>query len=275
MDLGYDSDKVWSNPARGKWPVWRRSGSRLNPSVFIPGAQKGGTTSLYAWLVDHPKVERMVQKETYFFNDNNNYQRGLDWYLNHFEKAGEGQVTVDASANYLESAEAPSRIKTTFPKAKAIILLRNPVDRAFSHYRMNVAHGIEQLSFEEALAKEEERITSGEQRTESAGHNYAYQKLGYRSKGVYVMQLKYWLHAFDKERLLILDSQELFDDPETNYASVLTFLDLPPHQPGAFERRQMGKPGEMNASTREELNAFYKPHNSALEQLLNRKFNWG
>src|SRR5260221_5257590 len=145
------------NPGRG----------RLLPDFIIIGAAKAGTTSLYGWLSGHPYVSPASTKEVHFFDYN--FFRGKDWYRTHFplerdraafaQEHGRPFLTGEASPSYVSHYWAPRRIAAMLPDVKLIMLLRNPVDRAYSQFRMSQREGEEPLeSFEEALAQEDGRL---------------------------------------------------------------------------------------------------------------------
>ena len=218
-------------------------------------------------------------KETFFFNDYNNYKKGMDWYKCHFPKKlkvdkESSKITFDASANYFESKDSAQRIKEQFPKAKIIILLRNPVDRAYSHYQMAKSRKFESSTFEEALRLEDERIESGESVKNQYGHNYVYQKLGYRAKGIYIDLVKKWMEEFPENQLMFINSEELFSKSDLIYQQVLSFTGLENAKLASAEAQNKQTYGPMLEETRTLLNAFYAPFNEELYEVLGRSFNW-
>lgn len=178
--------------------------------------------------------------------------------------------TIDATANYFEFPEVASRLYQFAPDARLILLLRNPVDRAFSHYKMAVKYGFEHLSFEEALAVEVERIEMGKKWP----HNYAYQRLAYRAKGEYSRLLKPWLEVFPTSQLLIVRSEDLFQEPKSTYTQILSFLQLEAMDATEFSKANVGQEGVIQPATRNQLQEHYKPFNAELEQLLGRSIHW-
>jgi hypothetical protein len=162
------------------------------------------------------------------------------------------------------------------PEAKLIALVRNPVDRAFSHYQHEVALGREPLSFEDALTAEDERLRGEEERMleDPAYFSHAWWNYTYRARGRYPEQLERWLALFPRERLLILPSEELLGAPERAYAQVLEFLGVPRHRldsyPRVFERQY----DPMPAPTRVRLAAEFAEPNRKLYELLGRDLGW-
>ena len=162
------------------------------------------------------------------------------------------------------------------PDAKLIALVRNPVDRAFSHYQHEVALGREPLSFEDALEAEDERLRGEEGRmlADPAYFSRAWWDYTYRARGRYAEQLERWLAVFPREQLLILPSEDMGAEPEQTYAGVLDFLGAPPHRldsyPRVFERQYQ----PMRSETRERLASDFAEPNGRLYELLGRNLGW-
>ena len=122
----------------------RHALARALPGLLVLGTQRGGTTSLYRWLADHPQVHPPLDKEIQFFSVE--WSRGIDWYRCHFGPTGDGRLNYEASPYYLYHPCAPVRAASVVPKAKLIALLRDPVSRAWSHYHHNLRLGLESLT---------------------------------------------------------------------------------------------------------------------------------
>ncbi|WP_279401847.1 sulfotransferase [Piscibacillus salipiscarius] len=128
------------------------------------GAAKSGTTSLYEYLKQHPQIYFPERKEPHFFGNmkpGGEHVNNINEYLKMFEDAPDNTVIGEASTSYLYSSDAANKIKKFNNNAKIIVMLRNPVDRAYSMYRHQVRNGSENLSFEEGLKAEESRILKG------------------------------------------------------------------------------------------------------------------
>ncbi len=188
------------------------------PDFVIVGAQKGGTTSLFRLLSQHPDIRPAERKELHYFSLF--YDRGLDWYRDRFPATEEGEITGEGSPYYLFHPRAPEMMAETVPQARLIAMLRNPVDRAYSHWNHEVTtvsrmykRTVEPLGFEEAIEAEEERLRGEEARMlENAGYfSFNHQHHSYLSRGVYVDQLERFFRFFDKERMLMLGSEDFFE----------------------------------------------------------------
>ena len=119
------------------------------PNFLIIGAQRCGTTSLYNYLIQHPQIVPSSKKEVHFFDLN--FHLGQSWYEKHFPEVSDNILTGEASPYYIFHPLCPKRIFDYDPSVKLIVILRNPIDRAYSHYRHIVRLGHEPLKFEDAL----------------------------------------------------------------------------------------------------------------------------
>ena len=214
------------------------SAIRPLPGFLVIGAQKAGTTALYAYLRQHPAITGPSWKEVSFFD--RHYARGEAWYRGNFPNSlrARGDLVGEASPSYLFHPLAPERVAGLVPEAKLIVLVRNPVDRAYSHYQHEVALGREPLSFEYAVAAEYERLRGEEGRlvADPSYFSHAWWNYTYRARGLYADQLERWLAVFPREQLLVVPSDDLSADPGAAYASVLAFLGAVPYRLDAYPR---------------------------------------
>ena len=257
---------------------------RVMPDFIIIGAQKCGTTALYDQLCQHPRIIPATTKEVNFFDEK--FGEGAKWYRSHFPLGpymyyqryvrSQEVITGEASTNYIFYPHVPARVRAMVPDAKLIALLRNPVDRAYSHYQHGVKRGGVHTSFEVAIEQEETSIF-GEKERMIADENYyswSYQAYSYKSKGIYVDQLEVWSRLFPRENILILKSEDYFDDPSSVFRQVLDFLHLPTWEPEVFKASNVGCYQPMNSSTRKFLHDFFRPHNERLYKLLGTDLGW-
>ncbi|HEX7065262.1 MAG TPA: sulfotransferase [Bacillales bacterium] len=202
------------------------------PNFFIVGAAKSGTTSLFNYLKQHPEVFRPAVKEPkYFTSSLTNFPhngpgdqrvdskviKDFDDYLQIFENAEDEKAIGESSVDYLYYKESADLIHEAFPDAKIIIMLRNPVDRAFSAYLHLTRDSRETLSFEEGLQKEAERKR---QNYEFLWH--------YKSVGMYYEQVRKYIEAFGSDRVRIYLFEDLQNDLDHLLRDVFTFLGVDP-----------------------------------------------
>jgi Sulfotransferase domain len=257
------------------WTYGRLTASaRPLPSFLILGAQKAGTTALYAYLRRHPDVTGPTWKEVSFFD--RHYARGEPWYRGNFPVRRRAAVG-EASPSYVFHPLAPQRVAELVPSARLVVLLRNPVDRAYSHYQHEVALGREPLKFEDALAAEGERLEGEVERmlTDPRYFSRAWWNHTYRSRGVYAEQLERWFAVFPQEQLLVLTADELAGDTDSAYRRVLEHVGVSPRSlpeyPRVFEREY----GAMQPETRNRLAESFAGPNRRLYELLGRDLGWG
>jgi len=257
---------------------------RTLPNFLIIGAAKCGTTSLYDYLVQHPCIFSASRKEIGFFDDY--FNMGLFWYRTHFPTSfkkflkkltgKQNFLTGEASANYLFHPHAAKRIFNTIPSVKLIVLLRNPVDRAYSFYNMQVKKGLEKLSFEEAIKSEEKRLEGEKEKIlqNENYYSYNYAIYSYLARGIYVDQLKDWMKFFPNNQFLILHAKDLQMEPFKTINIVFEFLGLPHYEIKNLQKKNVGEYNQMNTDIRKWLIDYFKPHNEKLYKLLNRDFGW-
>jgi hypothetical protein len=250
------------------------AGVRPLPDFLILGAQKAGTTALYAYLRWHPQITGPSFKEVSFFD--RHYVRGERWYRAHLPARRNGKLVGEASPSYLFHPLAPERVAGMLPGARLIALLRNPVDRAFSHYQHQVALGREPLSFEDAVDREEERMRGEVEHMlrDASYFSAAWWNSTYLARGRYAEQLERWFTTFPHEQLLVLLTDELAADPAGTYRRVLEFLGVEERDlrsyPRIFEREYQ----QMSPATRARLERHFEEPNRRLAALLNRELPW-
>ena len=182
------------------------------PNFLIIGVEKGGTTWLHAQLKKHPDIFLPRTKELHFFNKYNSnfvahdyFQFGLNWYMK-FYKEYQGQHAIgDVTPMYICDPEAPARIKATLPNVKIIAMLRNPVQRAYSHYWMAKNKNHTTLTFQEVIEQKEPRFIK---------------------RGLYYKQLKIYYDLFDPAQIMVLFYDEVFKNPEYWLSQVCKFLEV-------------------------------------------------
>lgn len=258
---------------------------RAMPEFLIIGAQRSGTTSMYTYLEQHPAVVPAVLcKGVHYFDVN--YTRGDAWYESHFpsraykawisKRSGQRALTGEGSPYYLFHPEVPSRVAASVPNARIIVMLRDPISRAYSQYQHEVARGFETLSFEDALKLEEERLAGEEDRLRSDPEYYSYshQHHSYVSRGIYVDQLRRWMALFPPEQILVLNSNGFFKQPEPAYREALAFLGLSDSSLNVYPTRNAHDYQPMSPEARTFLEAAFDEPNQALATLLGRSFGW-
>jgi hypothetical protein len=244
------------------------------PDFLVIGAQKAGTTALYAYLRWHPRITGPSWKEVSFFD--RHWWRGEAWYRGHFPLGAAGLLVGEASPSYLFHPLAPERVRSLVSDAKLIALLRNPVDRAYSQYQHEVALGREPLSFEDAVAAEDERTRGEVERlvADPRAFSRAWWDHTYVARGRYAEQLERWLAVFPREQLLVIATEELGERPAETYGSTLRFLGAEPHELAEYPRVFDRDYAPMRPETRAALEALFTGPNRRLEELLGRPLGW-
>jgi len=194
----------------------------MRVNFVVAGTQKGGTTALYEYLTENMDIEMASQKELHYFNDESNFGNELDHSKYHasFSMDAKKRVRGEATPAYMYYYDAPRRIWSYNPRMKFILILRNPVERAYSNWNMERARGNETLSFGEAIRAEESRRRK----------SLPYQNLlhAYVDRGFYTEQLRRIWSFFPKEQTLIIKSEALNREPMAVLAKISSFLAIQP-----------------------------------------------
>jgi hypothetical protein len=258
---------------------------RILPSFVIIGAAKAGTTSLYGWLREHPFVAPAIRKEVHYFDYN--YYRGDDWYRTHFpreseraafaEQHGRPFITGEASPSYIAHTWAPERMARLLPDVKLLVMLRNPVDRAYSQFEMSRREQEEPLeSFDAAVAIEDERLDR-ERALMLADPGYQSWPIGcwsYLMRSRYAEQIERWLELFDREQFHFLTLEDLSARPGETLDAVHDFLGLPAHRPERLTPLHTASYSSLAPESRERLGEYFRPHNQRLYELVGRDLGW-
>ncbi len=231
------------------------------PDFLVIGAQRCGTTSLYRDLVRHPQVRAPLGKELHYFSLR--HRRPLGWYRTCFPDLAEGEQTFEATPYYLFHPSVPARVAATLPDAKFVAVLRDPVERAFSHYLHTRRTGHEPLSLESALAAEPERMERATRVGVDTrrGHTLL-RSYSYVSRGRYAEQLRRWYEHVPPDRVLLLRTEELAADPAREFERITAFLGLTPWAPADFAhhtRRREATRADLPQTVRERLRAELEP----------------
>ena len=176
------------------------------PTYIIAGAMRSGTTALNSYLREHPDVAVSSSKEVHFFDSF--YDRGVEWYREQFPGSHTAHAVGESTPNYMFSTTALDRIKETLPDVKLVVMLRNPIDRAYSHYWHDRSRGKTEGDFEENVRRE----LDGDQ------------GLHYVARGRYRAQIEHILQRFPSTALLVEVFEEMVDRPQAIYSSVCRFI---------------------------------------------------
>jgi hypothetical protein len=240
------------------------------PDFVIVGGMRCGTTSLYDWLARHPLVAPATTKELRYFDVD--HAKGQRWYRSHFPLVRGGRITGEASPYMLFYYVAPERASRELPHGKFIALLRNPVQRAISHYWFCRRMNLETESLDVAIGLEESRLAPEAESFRRGGKAPNHRWFSYAARGEYATQLKRWFEFVEPQRILVLESERLFSDPDTQ-ASVTTWLGLPPSSESFLHVNRRNRE-DTDPSVVDRLERHFAPHNEELFDLLGTRL-WG
>jgi hypothetical protein len=262
---------------------------RAGPVFAIIGAKRGGTTSLYNYMLEHPAIAplypgRQHIKGIHYFDSE--FSRGPRWYRSHFPiTIGSRRVARpwtataiagEASPYYLFHPLAAQRFAAAFPDLRIIVLLRDPVERAYSHYKERVRHNAEPLTFEAALDAEPARIQGEAERIirEPGYRSAAHEDHSYLAQGRYLDMLPRWFALFPREHFHLVASEDFYSDPDRVVNGAWSFLGLQPATLQSRTRHNYHPAPDIPAQTRERLQNELAEHNCELEKLVGFRLPW-
>ncbi len=255
---------------------------RLRPDFLIVGAQRAGTTTLYRVLTDHPQVARPTQSKGLGYFDVR-YDSGPRWYRGQFplswrarRKHGRDVVTFETSGYYLFHPLAAERIARDLPGIRVVVLVREPVERAYSAHRHEHARGFETESFEQALDLEEERL-AGEVERVIADPSYVsfhHRHHAYLARSRYSEQIDRFIDLLGPERVCILDAGAFFEDPAAEFERLRSWLGLSEWQPGDVEQWNARPRSPMSTDLQERLSRYFEPYDARLAEQMGRTPSW-
>ncbi len=262
--------------------------ARALPDSVILGGQRCGTSSLYKYLGRHPEIAPSLRKEIEYFTID--YGRGEGWYRAHFplrlrqllaRRRGKKLVTFEATPDYLFDPRAPERLAKMLPDARLIVLLREPVARAFSHYHHMARLGHEDLPFPEAVDAEATRLSGQIEAMERdpLDRVLPFRRYSYVSRGLYAEQLERWFAHFPRDQFLILTSDELFARTAETLHRIADFVGVARWAPAEFRNYSYTTKQATNPNipqpTGDELAEYFAAPNQRLEELLGTDLDWG
>tara|TARA_R100000027_G_scaffold67220_1_gene65110 strand:- start:7190 stop:8014 length:825 start_codon:yes stop_codon:yes gene_type:complete len=255
---------------------------RMLPEFFIPGEAKCGTTSMFRYLSLHPEIYPSDVKEP-----NNFWRYGSSplWCRQHYpfrwvrtlrKLRGKRTVTGEASPEYFSKEPVPASIAERCPNPYLIFLFRDPVERAFSDHHMLVKAGVETVSFEERIEQSLAWVRDpGMKEVLECLNELEHHPARYLLRGAYRKNLEPWLRHFPRDRMLFIESESFFENPEREVNRTLSFLGLSPMEKQdwpIFKKGQNKQP--MDSDIRQKLQEYFAPLNRELYQFLGEDWSW-
>ena len=251
------------------------SSLRVLPDLIVIGVVRSGTTSLYHYLSQHPSIIKSAYDELGYFDSN--YDLGLNWYKSLFptifekkkveEKNGKF-ITYDVTPFYIYNEKVPKRIQKIIPDSKLILILRNPVDRAYSNYFITKQN----KKFEDIISEEKETLKIIDQKNKEEYYKFVHTSL--LSRGFYAEQLEKWFKIFPRNQILIIKSEDFAIQTNKIMNEIFNFLGLENFNILDDSKKNKIVYEPMKEETRRELIEYFRPYNEKLYSMINRNFDW-
>lgn len=248
---------------------------RVLPNLVVIGVVRSGTTSLYHYLGQHPCIIKSAYDELGYFDSN--YELGLNWYRSLFpskfqkrkiEKANGVFWSYDVTPFYIYNEKVPKRIHEILPNIKLIVILRNPVDRAYSNYFL----GNQEKKFEDVIIDEKKIIEGIDLTNEEEYYKFVHTSM--LARGFYAEQLERWYKVFSKEQILIIKSEEFATETNKIMNEVFQFLELEKCNIQDVSKKNKIHYQPMKKETKKDLIEYFRPYNKKLYSLVGRDFDW-
>lgn len=234
-------------------------------NFLIGGTQKGGTTALDTYLRRHPQLQLANSKEVHFF-DNDQYftsaKPDYDWYHSHFCNLQSTAIRGESTPIYMYWKSSAERIHRYNAAMKIILLLRNPIERAYSHWNMEYQRGNETLPFYDAIVNEAARCSSSPDGRQHRVYSYV-------DRGFYSRQIKNLLSFFPSTSIHIVKSEFLRDQPDQCLKEICAFLGIPHlSNTSPLRAHQIGYPRPMEGREWSYLHSIFQDEINALAKML-------
>lgn len=268
---------------------------RPMPDFLLIGTKRGGTTSLYYDLLKVPQIVTLFPSARYLPKANetkgahffdSNYHRGLRWYRSYLptersreraqRRLGRPVIVGEASPYYLFHPLAAERAHAAAPDAKLLVLLRDPVQRTYSHWKERRRSNAEPLDFDQALAAEEPRLAGEEQKliADPRYYSYAHEQQSYVAQSRYARALRRWSDLYGMDRILVVPSEEFYADQAGTVARVAEFLGVDGSAVPAGARMNAAAGEKLSPEVQARLSATFAEDNAELERMIGRPLPW-
>jgi hypothetical protein len=216
-----------------------------------------------------------------FFNDN--FHLGVNWYKSFFPtiftrnkiKSEFGNfLAFDVTTTYMEEESTANNVYQIKPNMKIIVILRNPVDRAYSQYHLNLREKAEKRSFEDAMEENMNELNKESYERYEIKPKFSVEENNYLKKGLYAQQLRHWLNIFPMESMLILSTEEFESNQQVIYNKIFEFLNISQFEVKNTEKMEKGSYPQMKSETRSLLLDYFRSYNKELFRLIDKKFDW-
>lgn len=267
------------------------------PEAIIIGAQKAATGSLYSHLLSHPKIKGASKKEVHFFDNDEDFFKGVEFYKSHFPKLSATEICIEASPRYLYHPEVPARMLKLLGKdVKLIVSLREPIERAFSAWNMykqmaDDAQYIDKLKLKEQLYPNLKMFSTLYKDGFSTFKHVINQENEWHENGIdvlepsmirrgfYVEQIKRWMNYFEEKNFFFLNYEAIKDPISANNTlkDIVSFLGLDSSKINidvSIYHNKRNYSSGIDSNTKNKLTDIYMRNNKNLRQITGLNLQW-
>mgnify|MGYP006427330121 FL=1 len=254
---------------------------RVLPNFLVIGVGRGGTTSLYEYLGQHNCITKSAYDEIGYFDDN--FHLGVNWYRSMFPTKSHKTKIIKKYGNFLTFEVTPwyirkpwitERIQSLLKDVKIIAVLRNPVDRTYSHYHLALRDNVISKSFDEIIDEDIETLNKSFSITKDKNYFNTVVQKSFLARSFYAEQLQQWFNIFNKKNVLTISSENLSNNTQNTLNSIFTFLNLNHQKIPNLKKVNVGKYPPISNTIRKKLFDYFYDYNENLFDLINHRYDW-
>ena len=254
---------------------------RVLPNFLVIGVGRGGTTSLYEYLGQHNCITKSAYDEIGYFDDN--FHLGINWYRSMFPTTFHKKKIIAKYGNFLTFEVTPwyirkpwitERIQDIVKNVKIIAVLRNPIDRTYSHYHLALRDNTISKSFDEIVDQDIDILKKSSSLDRDKNYFNNVVQNSFLARSFYAEQLEHWFKIFNKKNILTVSSESLSKNTQNTLNIIFSFLNLNHQNIPNLEKMNVGKYPPMSNTIHKKLFDYFYEYNEKLFDLIDERYDW-